>query len=77
MYNRFTVNEFNLQEFTVQPQTEWSDLVWQLNLQFTPGCSTSLSHSKEACVIKTCTAELVIGNMIVLLVVRVSKWTKS
>ena len=35
MYNGFTVNEFDLQEFTVQPQraqTGQSDLVWQLNL---------------------------------------------
>jgi hypothetical protein len=34
MYDGFTVNEFNLQEFTVQPQTGWSDLVWQLNLHW-------------------------------------------
>jgi hypothetical protein len=38
MYNGFTVNEFDLQEFTVQPQTGWSDLVsTALAVQFTPG----------------------------------------
>jgi hypothetical protein len=61
MYYGFTVNELNLQEFTVQPQTECSDLVWQLNLH---RATVTLSHSKEASINKIleCT---VIGNMMI------------
>lgn len=58
MYNGFTVNQFNLQKFTVQlwPGTVSS---WQFNLHrastgnysnLQKQCSTSLSHSKEASV---------------------------
>jgi hypothetical protein len=55
MYNGFTVNQFNLQRFTVQPQTgpgqfslHQTSTGYYSNLQ--KQCSTSLFHSKEASV---------------------------